>query len=417
MPAVNSAAGLDSLPPFDFDPRTRVVFGSGTVTRLGQLAKDLVGTKVLFVTDPGIERAGHAAKGLATLSEAGLEVTLFHDVQPNPTTDDVDHGLVVARQKSVDLIVAMGGGSAMDCAKGINFLLTNGGQMSDYWGVGKATKPMLPLIAIPTTAGTGSEAQSFALIADAKTHMKMACGDKKAACRVAILDPDLTLSMPHGVTSATGIDALSHALESYVTTKRNAISQLFARRAWRLLAQAFPIVTANTSQQSSLSTQPNGQVDRQSADLQSQIVAARGNMLLGSHLAGAAIENSMLGATHALANPLTAHFDITHGLAIGIMLPHVIRYNSKAVGTAYGRLAADVGLCDVDDPRAAELVATAIRQFASAAGLPSTLRQCGVDRKMLPELAEEAAKQWTGTFNPRIVNAASLLDLYETAFE
>ena len=417
MPAVNSAAGLDSLPPFDFDPRTRVVFGSGTVTRLGQLAKDLGGTKVLFVTDPGIEQAGHASKGLATLSEAGLDVTLFHDVQPNPTTDDVDHGLAVAKQQNVDVIVAMGGGSAMDCAKGINFLLTNGGRMSDYWGVGKATKPMLPLIAIPTTAGTGSEAQSFALIADAKTHMKMACGDKKAACRVAILDPDLTLSMPPGVTSATGIDALSHALESYVTTKRNAISQLFARRAWRLLAQAFPIVTASTSQQSSLSTQPMRQVDRESADPQSPVVAARGNMLLGSHLAGAAIENSMLGATHALANPLTAHFDITHGLAIGIMLPHVIRYNSSAVGTAYGRLAADVGLCDVEDPRAAELVATAIHKFAAAAGLPSTLRQCGVDRSMLPELADEAARQWTGTFNPRIVNAASLLDLYQTAFE
>ena len=417
MPAVNSAAGLDLLPPFDFDPRTRVVFGSGTVARLGQLAKELGGTKVLFVTDPGIEQAGHAAKGLAALDEAGLQVTLFHDVQPNPTTDDVDQGLLVARQQNVDFIVAMGGGSAMDCAKGINFLLTNGGQMRDYWGVGKATKPMLPLIAIPTTAGTGSEAQSFALIADAKTHMKMACGDKKAACRVAILDPDLTLSMPPGVTSATGIDALSHALESYVTTKRNAISQLFARRAWRLLAQAFPIVTASTSQKSFPSPQSNGQVDRESPDSQSVIVAARGNMLLGSHLAGAAIENSMLGATHALANPLTAHFDVTHGLAIGVMLPHVIRYNAIAVGTAYGRLAADVGLCEADDPRAAEFIAAAVQKFASTAGLPSTLQQCGVDRAMLPELAEEAAKQWTGTFNPRIVDAASLLDLYQSAFE
>ena len=414
---MNSAAGLDSLPPFDFDPRTRVVFGSGTVARLGQLAKELGGTKVLFVTDPGIEQAGHAAKGLSALDEAGLQVTLFHDVPPNPTTDDVDQGLLVARQQNIDLIVAMGGGSAMDCAKGINFLLTNGGQMRDYWGVGKATKPMLPLIAIPTTAGTGSEAQSFALIADAKTHMKMACGDKKAACRVAILDPDLTLSMPPGVTSATGIDALSHALESYVTTKRNAISQLFARRAWRLLAQAFPIVTASVSQPSLPSPQSNGQVDRERPDSQSVIVAARGNMLLGSHLAGAAIENSMLGATHALANPLTAHFDVTHGLAIGVMLPHVIRYNATAVGTAYGRLAADVGLCEVDDPRAAEFIAAAVRKFASTAGLPSTLQQCGVDRAMLPELAEEAAKQWTGTFNPRIVDAASLLELYQSAFE
>ncbi|WP_373651372.1 MULTISPECIES: iron-containing alcohol dehydrogenase [unclassified Schlesneria] len=416
MPAVNSAVGLDLLPPFDFDPRTRVVFGSGTVAQLGQLAKDLGGTRVLFVTDPGIEKAGHAARGVSILNESGLSVALFHDVQPNPTTDDVDHGLQIARDHQIDLIVAMGGGSAMDCAKGINFLLTNGGQMRDYWGVGKATKPMLPSIAIPTTSGTGSEAQSFALIADAKTHMKMACGDKKASCRVAILDPDLTLSMPAGVTSATGIDAISHALESYVTTKRNAISQLFARRAWRLLAQAFPIVTSIAAGNSS-APGTNGEATGEALVNSSLLVAARGNMLLGSHLAGAAIENSMLGATHALANPLTAHFDVTHGLAIGVMLPHVMRYNSSVVGSSYGRLAADVGICDVDDPEAGEKLANAVRKLTSAAGLPSTLRSCQVDRSMLPVLAEEAAKQWTGTFNPRPVNAASLLALYEAAFE
>ena len=408
MSSVDPATDLDVLPPFDFDPRTRVVFGSGTVGRLGELSKELGGSRVLFVTDPGIERVGHASKGISALAESGLEVSVFHDVQPNPTTDDVDRGLAVAKQQDINLIVAVGGGSAMDCAKGINFLLTNGGQIKDYWGVGKATKPMLPLIAVPTTAGTGSEAQSFALIADAKTHMKMACGDKKAACRVAILDPDLTLSMPNSVTAATGIDAISHALESHVTTKRNAISQLFSRRAWRLLAQAFPIVTSPKQ-----ARDESGNPQTTNATL----VAARGNMLLGAHLAGAAIENSMLGATHALANPLTAHFGTQHGVAIAVMLPHVIRYNASVVGTAYGRLAADLGLSNVDDPAAGELIASYIRRFAVIAGLPSSLRKCQVDRSKLPLLADEAAKQWTGTFNPRPVDAKSLLELYENAFD
>ena len=411
--AVDSASELDVLPSFDFDPRTRVVFGSGSIVRLGELSRDLGGTRVLFVTDPGIERAGHAAKGIASLIDSGLEISVFHDVQPNPTTDDVDRGLAVARQNNINLIVAMGGGSAMDCAKGINFLLTNGGEMKDYWGVGKATKPMLPLIAIPTTAGTGSEAQSFALIADSKTHMKMACGDKKAACRVAILDPDLTLSMPASVTATTGIDAISHAVESFVTTKRNAISQLFARRAWRLLAQAFPIVTADRPVPTSPLEEERHEATRAAATL----VAARGNMLLGAHLAGAAIENSMLGATHALANPLTAHFDVTHGVAIAVMLPYVIQYNSTIVGILYGRLAADVGLCAIDDPEAGHHVANAIRRFSIKAGLPSTLRECQVDRVKLPQLAEEAARQWTGTFNPRPVDSQSLLELYEAAFD
>ena len=433
MPDVEQPAELDSLPSFDFDPRTRVVFGSGTINRLGALAKELHGTKVLLVTDPGIERAGHSARGIESLRAAGLDVVLFQDVQPNPTTDDVDHGLAIARERQIDLIVAIGGGSAMDCAKGINFLLTNGGTMQDYLGIGKATRPMLPLIAVPTTAGTGSEAQSFALIADARTHMKMACGDKKAACRVAILDPDLTISMPASVTAATGIDAISHALESYVTTRRNPISTLFARRAWRLLSQAFPIVTASgragdvnpliprtieapTHSPSTTAalpvTEPAIRLPNNTA-----ILAARGNMLLGAHLAGAAIENSMLGATHALANPLTAHYGVTHGLAIGIMLPHVVRYNASTVTPLYGRLAADTGICELNDPNAGEQIARFILQLTVQAGLPTNLRECGVDRSKLSELSVEASKQWTGTFNPRPVSAASLQELYEAALD
>lgn len=403
MSDVDPAVELDVLPPFDFDPRTRVVFGPGSLSQLGEIAKQLGIRRVLLVTDPGIERAGHARRATNLLENADVEVTLFDDVQPNPTTDDVERGLTVARTKKIDSIIAIGGGSAMDCAKGINFLLTNGGQMSDYWGVGKAKLPMLPLIAIPTTAGTGSDAQSFALIADAKTHMKMACGDKKAACRVAILDPELTLSMPASVTAATGVDAISHALESFVTTKRNAISQLFARRSWRLLGQAFPIVVK--AHDSDVRVPPMTMLN------------ARGNMLLGAHLAGAAIENSMLGAAHALANPLTAHFDIIHGVAIGVMLPHVITYNAAAVGGAYGRLAADLDLCAANDPAAAEILAAAVRRLTVLAELPVDLKSCGVDWKQIPVMAEEAAKQWTGSFNPRPVDATGLQELYEAAFE
>lgn len=382
----------ETLPTFDYDPRTRVIFGAGTVSRLGELAQELGGREILLVSDPGIRQAGHAAKALEAMTAAGLRVHLFDDVQPNPTTDDVDRGIAFAQGKRVDLLVGLGGGSSMDVAKGINFLLTNGGKLEDYKGTGRATQPMLPLIAIPTTAGTGSEAQSYCVIGDARTHMKMACGDKKCSARVAILDPELSITMPPSVTAVTGIDAISHAVESYVTKKRNPVSMLLARRAWNLLCRAYPVVLREPTN-----------------------LSARGAMLLGAHLAGAAIENSMLGATHALANPLSAHFGLIHGNAIAIMLPHVVRYNSSEVGSLYGALAEDAKLCDKLDPEAGDLLAMYLRNLASKAGCPSNLSGCaGVD-DLLATLAAEAAQQWTGQFNPRAVDAESLRSLYQEA--
>ena len=385
------------LPAFDYQPRTRVVFGPGKISELGTLAAELQGRRVLLVTDQGLETAGHPQKGVAALESAGLSVALFDDVQPNPTTDDVDRGLAVAQAARVDLIVGLGGGSSMDCAKGINFLLTNGGRIEDYWGANKARLPMLPMIAVPTTSGTGSEAQSYALIAHAKSHMKMACGDPKAACRIALLDPCLTVSMPASVSAATGIDALSHAVESYVSTRRNPVSQLFSRQAWQLLVRSFPRVIAKPDD-----------------------VDARAHMLLGAHLAGAAIENSMLGAAHALANPLSAHFKVVHGIAIAVMLPHVIRYNANAAAKLYCDLAADAGLCDMREfdtgsAQGAELVAAHLAELSRSAGLPVRLAECGVDRAMISQMAAEAAQQWTGKFNPRTVDERSLRELYEGA--
>ncbi len=219
---------------FDFQPRTRIVFGGGAIDRLGELVREYGGTRVLIATDPGIVAAGHADRAEASLDAAGLCVARFDGVSENPTTEVVDECVAVAREQKIDFLVGLGGGSSMDTAKGCNFLLTNGGRMEDYWGVGKAARPMLPMIAVPTTAGTGSECQSFALITHPQTHAKMACGDPKAAARAAILDPELTLTQPAAVAAATGMDALSHALETAVTRRRNPISEMLSREAFRL---------------------------------------------------------------------------------------------------------------------------------------------------------------------------------------
>jgi alcohol dehydrogenase len=380
------------LQPFDFHTATRVVFGPGTLGRLGELAKELGDTRVLLVTDPGLEAAGHPQRAERSLRDAGLEVFVFDDVEENPTSLHVDKGAAFAKPLGIDLIVSVGGGSAMDCAKGINFLLTNGGHMVDYLGFGKAHKPMLPSIGVPTTAGTGSEAQSYALIADDKSHMKMACGDRKAAFQIAILDPEVTVSQPPKVTALTGIDALSHAIESYVTANHSPVSQIFAREGWKLL-----------------------EVNLEKVLCDPRDLEARGAMQMGAFLAGTAIENSMLGVCHACANPLTAHYGITHGLAIAIMLPHVIRYNAPAVGGLYGELLDEAGLSNDHGEIPAETLVERLLQLMHIAKLPTTLTSCGVSRGILPVLAEEAAQQWTARFNPRQVTDADILGLFEAA--
>ncbi len=381
--------------PFDYQPRTRIVFGPDKIDALGPLAGELGARRALVVSDPGIVAAGHAQRGLDSLSKAGISVQLFDGVAENPSTDNVEAGAALARRHEPELIVGLGGGSSMDCAKGINFLVSNGGRMHDYWGVGKATRPMLPMIAVPTTSGTGSETQSFALISDAKTHVKMACGDKKASFRVALLDPTLTVSQPARVTALTGIDAIAHALETYVTKVRNPVSLAFSREAWLLLGENF------------------ARVVREPADIE-----ARAGMQLGACFAGLAIENSMLGATHALANPLTTRYSIVHGQAIGLMLPHVIRFNGAEFAPWYRDLLEGTGGANgFPDPDSGfEGLADFVARLAGEAGLAKTLSQCGVERGKLPEMAAEAAKQWTGSFNPRRVGEAELLGLYEAAF-
>ena len=382
------------MPLFDFQLPTRIVFGPGSISELGAAAAALSAKRVLVVSDPGIVQAGHAPRGIESLRAAGLAVELFQGVEENPTTAHVNAGLLVAKDFRPDMIVGIGGGSSMDCAKGINFLFSCGGKMQDYWGVGKATGPLFPMIAVPTTAGTGSETQSYALIADAGTHVKMACGDKRAAFRVAVLDPELTVTQPPRVTALTGIDALSHAIETYVTKRRSAISLAFSREAWRHLAGNYARVL----------TTPED-------------VQARAEMQLGACLAGVAIENSMLGAAHALANPLTASFGIAHGEAVALMLPHVIRHNGRAVESRYRELLdyIDPADEDVDFKDAANGLAEFVAKLAQRGGLADKLSQRGVLAARLPDLATAAAEQWTGTFNPVELTRNDYQQLYEAA--
>jgi len=376
---------------FDYTPLNRVVFGSGSIQQLGKICAEFSAKNVLLVSDPGIVRAGHTQKAISILDQAGIKHFLFTDVEENPEEHHVIRGTEFLNGKQIDLIIALGGGSSMDCAKGINFLLTNGGKMRDYQGIGLAKKPMLPSIGIPTTSGTGSEAQSFALITDSSTHLKMACGDKKAAFKVCILDPELTVSQPRIITAATGIDAVAHALESYVSKKHTIISQTFARQAWQLLSQNFPKVLSSPTD-----------------------ILARGHMQLGAHLAGCSIENSMLGVCHSCANPLTAHYGIPHGIAIGILLPHVLKFNAKVCDNLYADLAFDLNE-NSDGLSPGHFLAEKVKEFTSLAGLPANLHECGVSHGILELLAEEASEQWTAKFNPREVSQREILELYHEA--
>ena len=370
---------------FDCELKQQVIFGDNTIERLGELTRSLGGSRVLLATDPGIEKAGILARAVSALQSERIAAYVYADVTSNPTTENVEAAVEVAKTNApIDFIIGLGGGSPMDCAKGANFLLTNGGKMADYWGTNKATEPMLPAIGVPTTIGTGSEAQSFALISQVDTHVKMACGDKKARFSTVILDGTLTKTLPRPIAAITAIDAVAHAVESYVSTRHNPMSQMFARHAWELLDAHFE------------------------ASLESNSSTARSKMLFGAYLAGLAIENSMLGAAHACANPLTARYDVIHGVAVALMLPHVIRFNSTVAGAAYHELYPDGDIADR---------ITALKQIGN---LPNRLRDYPVQYTIgtadILTLAEEASTQWTAQFNPRPLDIRDFMRLYEQVY-
>ena len=372
---------------FSFRATTRLLVGPGRISQLGEVSRELGGSRVLVVSDAGVIAAGHTQKGLAALQEAGCVTEVFSNFTENPSTTQVEAGTTCAQRFRPDLIVGLGGGSSMDCAKGINFLLCCGGQMRDYRGRGTTHLPLLPSVGCPTTAGTGSETQSFALISDAVTGEKLACGNPAAAFRVAILDPLLTVTQPPRVTALTGIDAISHAIESHVSTAATPASRLFSREAWRLLAYHLPTVLDDAGD-----------------------LAAREGVQLGAAWAGLAIENAMLGAAHALANPLTAEHGVAHGQAVGLMLPQVVRFNAEVAGDHYAELAAAAGIS-----ASAAGLADWLEALLLEAGLNHSLTPClaGSTRPLdVDRLAAAATQQWTGSFNPRPCTADDFGRLY-----
>jgi len=382
------------MQPFDFQPRTRVIFGVDAITHLGELARELGFNKTLLVADHGLVASGHVDEALIPLRGSGIEVLTFHDFGVNPDSRMVAAGTCFAATHKIDSIIGLGGGSSLDCAKGINFLLTNGGEMRDYHGHGKARRPLLAMIGIPTTAGTGSEAQTYALISDAESQVKMACGNPDAAFRIALLDPALTISQPEAITATSGFDAIAHAVETYVSLNRTPLSEVFSREAWRLLEANYEVVLAEPKN-----------------------MEARGAMQLGAYFAGVAIENSMLGATHACANPLTARYGTSHGAAIAMLLPTVVRWNDAVAGERYRELIKTSRSGEQHRAsNASESLARRLEELASAGGLGNRLGASGVASEDLAALALEAAEQWTGNYNPRPFDKTGAMEVYQWAF-
>ena len=388
---------------FRDDERTRVIEETGGLARLGALAAELGGRRVMLVSDSGVAAAGHADRAAAVIRRAGLEVELHVDVAENPSSGDVARAAAVAEAFRPDLYVAVGGGSAIDTAKGANFVEVCGGRMEDYRGHDTATAPLRPLIAVPTTAGTGSEVQSFALVGDGETGAKMACGDPSAAPRVALLDPELTLTMPRRVTAMTGLDTLAHAVESAVARPRDPStdgrSRAYGVAAFALVSAGLPRVLEAPGD-----------------------VLARASMMRASALAGLAIEHAMLGVAHSMANPLTRRHGVPHGLAVGVTLPHVVRFNAaddsggagSTLGT-YAELAAAAGLAGDGDRALAEALADRCAELLELAGLGTTLGALGVSAADVPGLAAEANEQWTARFNPRGVEVSDFQALLGAA--
>lgn len=381
---------------FDFVHSPRIVFGCGSSARAGEFAVAENATKALLVSDSGVLAAGHTDAVACALRDHGIAVALFTDVHENPTRRDVDACVDVARRHGPDLIVGLGGGSAMDVAKACNMVYAEGSGVMRHPGTARATKPHRPMIAIPTTAGTGSECQPHAVISDAETGAKTAFATSESLPSTVILDPLLTVTQPRRVTIHSGLDAIVHAVEVSVTTSRNPLSTLFAAEAFVLLDRNLPTVLASPDD-----------------------IDARGAMQLGAAWAGLAIAHSMLGAAHAAGNPLTARYHITHGEAVASMLPAVIRFNAHDddARAGYAALAARAGLADPREPQPVLVQALLARleSLWSLTGHPSTLAGYGVRADDVDELAAGAAAQWTGTFNPRPVDADAFRDLYLAA--
>lgn len=371
------------------------VLGEGALALAGRYAANLAARKVFLVTDAGVREAGWAGKVEESLRQEGLPVAVFAEIQPNPDDAEVMAGTELYRREQCDVIVAVGGGSPMDCAKAIGVVASNGGHILDYEGIDKVDVPCPPLICIPTTAGSAADISQFAIITDVRRKVKTAIISKTLVPDLALVDPCTTLTMPTSLTAATGIDALVHAMEAYVSNANSPVSDLHALEAVRLV-----------------------RTNLLGAIREPEEMRFRNAMTLGSLLAGLAFSNASLGLVHAMAHSLGGAFDLPHGVCNALLLEHVVDFNFDAAAERYVRIgeAFGLGMEGLSRPGQKSLLVEALRRFRIEAGVTSGLGDAGLSRDDLPGLAENALRDPCVVTNPVAPSARDIIALYERAF-
>ncbi|MEB8388757.1 iron-containing alcohol dehydrogenase [Rhodobacteraceae bacterium KMM 6894] len=384
--------------PFAFNTTKSLVFRPGASAELADIAGSLLGANVLFVTDPGLRKLGLCDDALASLKAAGITVTVFDQVEADPSRATLEAAFAAGDAAEVTGVVGFGGGSSLDVAKVAALLLGSREDLDEAWGVGQAKGPRLPLVLIPTTAGTGSEVTPVSIIT-VGAEEKRGVSSPILLPDIAILDADLTLGLPAPITAATGVDAMVHAIESYASTNanNNPLSKMLAREALRLLGANIETVVAEPGN-----------------------VEARGAMLLGSMLAGQAFANSPVASVHALAYPIGGTFHVPHGLSNALVLPHVLRFNAPDAYTAYAEIAADAfpQLAEVDGAQArCAAFIDALADLAVRLGMPTRLREVGIPETALEKMATDAMVQTRLLVNnPRAMSEQDVLTIYKAAW-
>lgn len=384
--------------PFTFNTAKSIVFRNGCAAELGKLAAKLIGSGCLFVTDPGLRAIGLCDPALESLRSAGVTVTIFDQVEQDPSQATLLAAIAAGRDAGVASVIGFGGGSSLDIAKVCALILGSGEQLDQAWGAGNAKGPRLPLILVPTTAGTGSEVTPVAIIT-VGAHEKRAVNSSLLLPDLAVLDPQLTLGLPATITAATGIDAMVHAIESYASKSANnsTLTRSLAREALRLLG---------------------GHLERAVRD--GSDLVAREAMLLGSMIAGQAFANSPVAAVHALAYPIGGGFHVAHGVSNALVLPHVLRFNALSANAAYAEIAPDV----FPDLRSIGSVSERCDAFIDGLadmsrriGVPTRLRDVGIPETALPQMASDAMiNSRILANNPRPVTEQDALAIYRQAW-
>jgi alcohol dehydrogenase len=382
---------------FTITQPTKIRFGINAVNDLGTMVKEFGGSKVFLVIDPGLQKAGLSDRITAPLAASSIPFEIYDQVEPEPGLRLADQGAELAQQAGADCVIGVGGGSALDIAKAISILLTNGGKAADYLGLGKIKKPGVPKIMIPTTAGTGAEVTFTAVFINEETKSKGGMNGDPLYPDAALLDPALTVSLPPHVTAATGIDAFTHALEAYVSSQAHAISDMYAIEAIDLISRNLGPAYANGNN-----------------------LAARSAMLMGSLLGGKALAMAGVGLVHAMAYPLGGMFNTPHGLANAILLPYVVEYNLIGSPGKYAAVAEIMGY-DTDGLNAREaatLTVEAIHQLNGDIGIPASLSALDIPTTDIPEMARIALTVTRPVENnPRQPSLADVIAVYEAAFE